>query len=88
MKRIAILGAGGWAEVRDERVLTTCETGGRPTMIEYPENDSVRAELEAFAEAATGGEPYPVTGEDAINSAAAIEAVVRSAATKTEVVLE
>jgi predicted dehydrogenase len=85
--RLHVLGARGWAEVRDERILTTCETGGKPRMIEYPENDSVRAALEAFAEAATGGEPYPVTCEDAVNSAAAIEAVVRSAATKAEVVL-
>ncbi len=86
--RLHVLGASGWAELRDERVLTTCETGGKPRVIEYPENDSVRAALEAFAEAATGGIPYPVTGEDAVNSAAAIEAVVRSAATQAEVILD
>jgi len=85
--RLHVLGAGGWAELRDERFLTTCETGGKPEAIEYPENDSVRAALEAFAVAATGGALYPVTGEDAVNSAAAIEAVVRSAATNAEVVL-
>ena len=85
--RLHVFGASGWAELRDERILTTCETGGKPSAIEYPENDSVRAALEAFAKAATGGAPYPVTGEDAVNSAAAIEAVVRSAATKAEVVL-
>jgi len=86
--RLHVLGASGWAELRDERVLTTCETGGKPRVIEYPENDSVRAALEAFAAAAAGGAPYPVTGEDAVNSAAAIEAVVRSAATQAEVILD
>ena len=85
--RLHVFGASGWAELRDERFLTTCETGGKPRLIEYPENDSVRAALEAFAEAATGGAPYPVTVEDAVNSSAAIEAIVRSAATKAEVVL-
>lgn len=85
--RLHVLGARGWAELREERFLTTCETGSTPRTIEYPENDSVRASLEAFAEAATGGTPYPVTGEDAVNSSAVIEAIMRSAATKDEVVL-
>ena len=31
--------------------------------------------------------PGPMTGEDAVNSAAAIDAVVRSAATRAEVIL-
>ncbi len=86
--RLHVMGSRGWAELRNERILTTCETGGKPRTIEYPENDTVRAALEAFAAAATGGAPYPVTGEDAVNSAAAIEAVVRSAATQAEVILD
>lgn len=85
--RLHVFGTEGWAEVRDERFLTTCDAGGKHRATEYPENDSVRAALEAFAKAATGGMPYPVTGEEAINSSSAIEAVVRSAATKAEVIL-
>ena len=85
--RLHVLGSRGWAELRDERILTTCEMGGKPRTIEYPDNDTVRAALEAFAAAASGGAPYPVTGEDAVNSAAAIDAVVRSAATRAEVIL-
>jgi predicted dehydrogenase len=42
--------------------------------------DVTRAALEALATAAAGGEPYPVTLEQAIHGVAATEAIIRSAA--------
>jgi hypothetical protein len=40
----------------------------------------VLANLEAFAEAATGGKPYPVPQSEMIANVSALEAIVRSAA--------
>ena len=41
--------------------------------------DVTRASLEAFARAADGGPPYPITLEEMVHGAAVTEAVVRSA---------
>lgn len=41
--------------------------------------DTVAAELEAFADAASGGAAYPVTTDQAIHGCAVIEAIVKSA---------
>ena len=41
--------------------------------------DTISAELEAFAESASGGAAYPVTAEQAIHGCAVIEAIVKSA---------
>jgi predicted dehydrogenase len=41
--------------------------------------DTVAAELDAFADAASGGAAYPVTPEQAIHGCAVIEAIVKSA---------
>ena len=41
--------------------------------------DTISAELEAFADAAGGGDAYPVTPEQAIHGCAVIEAIVNSA---------
>jgi predicted dehydrogenase len=44
----------------------------------YPLIDIERAELEAFAAAAAGGNPYPVTLEEAVHGIAVFEAVTKS----------
>jgi len=86
--RLAVYGSKGWAEVRDKAhpeapegwVLTKCLSGGRPSRVEYPPAAAVRANLEAFADAAEGRAPYPVPQKDMIATIAALEAVFRSAA--------
>ncbi|HEX9490628.1 MAG TPA: Gfo/Idh/MocA family oxidoreductase [Stellaceae bacterium] len=86
--RFAVYGNKGWAEVRDKAhpespegwVLTKCLGGGRPSRREYPPAAAVRANLEAFADAAEGRAPYPVPQKDMIDTIAALEAVFRSAA--------
>jgi predicted dehydrogenase len=47
--------------------------------IDVPQFDVNRAELEAFASAASGGEPYPISHEEMIEGAAATAAIIRSA---------
>jgi predicted dehydrogenase len=77
----------GWAEVRGEHMLTVCEQGGKPGVTEFPVTDTLRAGLEAFADAVAGGAPHPVTPEDAINSSAVLGGIEKSAASGTWVKL-
>ena len=89
--RFAIYGSKGWVEVRDKAhpessegwTLTQCirgVNGGRSFSASYPPVSSVLANLEAFAEAATGGTPYPVPQSQMIANISALEAVFKSAA--------
>ncbi len=86
--RFAVYGNQGWAEVRDKAhpeapegwVLTTCRRGGAPVINDYPAAPAVRANLEAFADAAEGRAPYPVPQSQMIATIAALEAIFRSAA--------
>ena len=87
--RIAVYGSTGWAEVRDKAHPENSE-GWTATYVlrdkprehrEYPPAPAVRANLEAFARAATGGAPYPIAMEQMIETVAALEAVFTSAAT-------
>ena len=71
----------GWAEVRDEHLLTVCEQrGAKPVAKEFPATDTLKAGLEAFADAVAGGAPHPVTPEQAINSSAVLEGIEKSVA--------
>ncbi len=86
--RFAVYGSKGWAEVRDKAhpespegwVLTKHVRGRRRESAEYPPAQAVLANLEAFADAAAGRAPYPVPQAEMIANIAALEAVVRSAA--------
>jgi predicted dehydrogenase len=52
---------------------------GETQAIPVPEFDVNRAELEAFARAALGGAPYPISHHEMIHAVAATEAIVDSA---------
>ena len=85
--RFAVYGSKGWAEVRDKAhpeapegwVLTSCARNQPRKTREYPPANAVLANLEAFADAATGRAPYPVPQEQMIANISALEAVFRSA---------
>lgn len=87
--RFTLYGSQGWAEVRDKShpeqptgwTLTTCAADGTTRSVDYPAASSVRANLEAFADATEGRVPYPIPQAEMIATIAALEAVVRSAAT-------
>jgi hypothetical protein len=49
-------------------------------VIEYKPAKAVLANLEAFADAATGGRPYPVPQAEMIANVSALEAIFKSAA--------
>ncbi len=87
--RIAVYGSKGWAEVRDKAHPENSE-GWTATYVirdkpredlEYPAIPAVRLNLEAFARAAKGGEAYPISTDQMIDTVAALEAVFASALT-------
>lgn len=85
--RFAVYGSKGWAEVRDRShpetpegwTLTVVKRGGRSHSVFYEPANAVLANLEAFADAATGEALYPVPQEQMIANVSALEAIFRSA---------
>jgi predicted dehydrogenase len=94
--RFAVLGSKSWVEVRDKThpqaptgwLLTRGRHGSPQETVEYPAMPVVRANLEAFAEAAAGRAPYPVTHDEMIANIAAFEAISKAADTGKTVIVE
>jgi predicted dehydrogenase len=84
--RFAIFGDKGWVQVQDKThpqapegwLLTKYMQGGKPQTVEYPVMSMVRANLEAFADAAAGRAPYPITHQEMVDTIAALEAIGKS----------
>lgn len=82
--RMQVFGSKGWATVGSiphlhTWSLTTCMVDAQPTVIDYPQRSTERAELEAFADAIETRAPFACPPEDAIHGVAVLEAIVRSA---------
>jgi predicted dehydrogenase len=85
--RFAVYGSKGWVEIRDKThpeapegwTLTTCIRGEAITVKDIAPAPAVLHNLEAFALAATGGEPYPVPYSQMIANVSALEAIFKSA---------
>jgi len=82
--RMQVFGSKGWATVGSiphlhTWSLTTCMVNAQPTVIDYPQGSSERAELEGFADAIEGRTPYACPPEDAVHGVAVLEAIVESA---------
>lgn len=84
--RLAVFGSDGWAEVRDKAhvqtpegwFLTTCLGDGGPETEETGPATPVLANLEAFADAISGGAAYPNTPGQMLMNVSLLEAIVRS----------
>jgi predicted dehydrogenase len=84
--RFALYGNKGWAEVRDKAhpeapegwTLTRMMRGKEKHTQDFPAAKAVRANLEAFADAAMKRAPYPVPQDQMIANVSALEAVFRS----------
>lgn len=87
--RVTVLGSKAWVEIRDRNHpelprgwdVTTVHRGAEPEITFYPPHPSVRENIEAFARAAAGGAPYPVSLEEMLSNVQTFEAITRSAAT-------
>ena len=74
--RVHVFGTQGSAEVLGETELVLRWSGRAPEQQSFARVDSLRAELEAFADAAAGHAPFPVTPAQMLDTVAAFEAVV------------
>lgn len=80
MFRLQVFGTRGWLHLLDHRRMDVCDRDGNVRHVEFPQVDIERAELEAFADAVSGGAAYPVPVSDAIHGIAVMDAAMRSAA--------
>ena len=76
--RVHVFGDEGSVEALGETEVVTRARGGKVERREFPKVDSIRTEIDAFADAATGRRPYPITPAEMVNTIAAFEAVIRS----------
>ena len=83
--RFAVYGTKGWIEVRDKAHPEAPQgwvlTNDKKEIFDYAPFNAVLANLEAFADAAEGRAPYPVSQQEMIANIAALEGVFRSART-------
>ena len=77
-KRIMVFGTKGWAEARDETMLTTALVGQQPKAEVFPAVDSLGVILEAFGETIETGKPFIVTTAEMLDVAGAFEAIIAS----------
>jgi predicted dehydrogenase len=76
--RVRVFGRGGWVEALGHNDIVLCKSGQGPECMSLTPADSVRANLEAFADAVSGGAPYPVPPKEMLDTVAAFEAIVKA----------
>jgi predicted dehydrogenase len=76
--RLRILGSKGWLEMIGENRLLSCEGMGPVQETVFPVANTERSEIEAFAQAIDGNQPFPVSIEDALHGVSVLEAVAAS----------
>lgn len=78
--RIQVFGTLQWAHMRDEHLLDICDSSGAVEAPSFEIIDTVRLELETFADAILGKSSYPVSTAEALHGTAVLEAMLESAA--------
>lgn len=76
--RVHVFGKDGSAEAVGPTALTVRRTDAQPEHFTFEPVNSLRAELEAFADAVAGGAPYTITPQQMIDGVALLEAAIRS----------
>lgn len=79
--RVHVFGDAGSVEALDETRTVIRLKGGNTEVKDFGKIDSVLAEMDAFADAAAGVAPYPITTAEMVDTIASFEAVIRSIAT-------
>jgi predicted dehydrogenase len=77
--RLHAFGRDASAEVLGRTDLVLRRSGAEPQHLSFPPVDSVRANLEAFAEAVAGVSPYPIPTGEIFDTVAAFEAIAKAA---------
>jgi predicted dehydrogenase len=76
--RVHLFGTQGSAEVLDEVTMVLRTPGRPPEVIRYPPRDSLKCELEAFADAIQEKQPFPVREAEVLATLSAFEAALQS----------
>jgi predicted dehydrogenase len=77
--RLHAFGRNASAEVLGRTDLVLRRSGDEPQHLSLPPVDSVRANLEAFADAVAGVSPYPISTSEVLDTVAAFEAIAEAA---------
>jgi predicted dehydrogenase len=77
--RVHVFGRDGSAEALGRTELILRKSNKNPEHLRFETVDSVRANLEAFADAVAGRAPYPISTREMVDVVAAFEAIVKSA---------
>jgi predicted dehydrogenase len=85
--RVHAFGSEGSAEALGETEMILRKTGTAPTRVTLDPVDSLRAELEAFADAIDGRATFPISQTQMLQTVTAFEAVIRSLDTREPVSL-
>jgi predicted dehydrogenase len=93
---LTVFGSDAWVEVRNHThpdtpgltTLTYQNRNGHAEIIEFPWEDAVRKNLEAFGDAIASGAEYPFTDAQKIGNIATLEAICQSAANNVPVRIE
>lgn len=76
--RVHVFGTNGSAEALEDVDVVVRMSGSPPKRLTFEPVDALRLELEAFADAAAGGAPYPIPHDQMLDGVAALEATIRS----------
>jgi predicted dehydrogenase len=76
---VRVLGTKGWAQVHGATGFAKGMVGAAEESKTFAPNDSLKAELEAFAAAAEGKGAFAVTPDQIVHGTAVLEAIVKSA---------
>lgn len=85
--RLHLFGTEGWAEIRANTRFEYQPLKGDSIVTEFAAFDALKCELETFAAAAAGDAVFPVSPDDAVAGAAALEAMAKSGASGKPVIL-
>jgi predicted dehydrogenase len=78
-RRVHVFGRAGSVEALGDIELVIRRTGQPMQQLRFSRVDSLRCELEAFADAIAGRAPYPITADQMRDTIAAFEALTKSA---------
>jgi predicted dehydrogenase len=76
--RVHVFGTKGWAEARDETIITVGLVGQTPESRALAPTDSLALLLESFAESIELGTPFAVSTDDMLDVVGAVEAAIES----------
>lgn len=80
-RRVHVFGRAGSAEALGDTELVIRRSGKPVQQLRFTRVDTLRVELEAFADAVEGRAPYPITTGEMVDTIGAFEALVTSVAT-------